>query len=93
VPLKSGLNKDRRTIYIADESGVKISVTMWGSLSNLMNYEIGQVLAIKNAKVSDYGGKSLNCGDDTSAIYLNPSHPRTNQLLNWHSHGGVTQNL
>jgi len=34
-------------------------------------------LAVKNAKVSDYGGKSLNSGDDSSLMYIEPDHERT----------------
>jgi hypothetical protein len=40
----------------------------------MFDLQVGQVLAIKNAKVSDYGGKSLNSGDDSSQIYIEPDH-------------------
>jgi len=32
----------------------------------LNNYTTGQVLALKGARISDYNGKSLNCGQEHS---------------------------
>lgn len=66
VPLKTGQTKARRTIQIGDESGLKISITLWGGLTNMFDLQVGQILGIKCARVSDFGGKSLNCGDDHS---------------------------
>ncbi len=65
---------------MADESGLKIQVALWGNLANLFDLQIGQILAIKNARVSDYGGKSLNSGDDHASIYIEPDHFRTLEL-------------
>ena len=43
--------------------------------------EIGNVLAVKGAKVSDYGGKSLNIRNETATIELNPDdQPRYHEL-------------
>jgi replication factor A1 len=74
VPLKSGQTKQRKNIQLGDESGLKIQVALWGNLASMFDLQVGQVLAIKNAKVSDYGGKSLNSGDDSSQIYIEPDH-------------------
>eukprot|EP00347_Sterkiella_histriomuscorum_P012018 403370207 len=93
IPLKSGQNKDRRNITIADESEAKISLSLWGNLCTQYSYEEGQVMAVKNVRVSDYGGKSLNCGDDHSLIYLNPADKRTDQLMQWSQTGGAKKNL
>ena len=41
-------------------------------------------MAIKGAKVSDYGGKSLNAGDEHSQIFLDPEHKRTEQIKHWY---------
>ncbi len=77
VPLKTGMTKQRRNIQLGDESGLKIQVALWGNLASMFDLQIGQVLAVKNAKVSDYGGKSLNSGDDSSLMYIEPDHERT----------------
>jgi hypothetical protein len=52
------------------------------------------VIAIKNARISEYQGKSLNCGDDHSTLYIEPSHNRTLDLQKWYaSTGGNANNL
>ena len=50
---------------------------MWGSMGVDLNFEEGQVIAIRNARTSDFGGKSINCADDHSEIFVEPEHPRT----------------
>ncbi|CDW83120.1 replication protein a 70 kda dna-binding subunit [Stylonychia lemnae] len=93
IPLKQGGNKERKNVLIADESGMKIQCSLWGSLCNLYSYDVGSILGIKNSRVSDYGGKSLNCGDDHSTLYINPRHKRTDQLMNWYTKLGSSANL
>jgi len=88
VPLKTGGQKARRNVQIGDESGLKIQLTLWGNLANQFDLQVGQVLAVKNAKVSDFGGKSLNSGDDSSLIYIAPDHARTHELQKWHASNG-----
>jgi hypothetical protein len=48
-----------------------------------MNFNEGQVLAVRGAKVSDYGGKTLNIGDDHCSLYLDIDHLRTRELKQW----------
>ena len=76
LTLKSGENRDKRTLTIADESGLSVGMTLWGCLGSDFEYAEGQIMAVKNARVSDYGGKSLNCGDGSSQIFMDPVHPR-----------------
>lgn len=51
------------------EDGFKILTTFWGEVAQI-DFEVGEVIAIKGAKVSTYGGKSLNI-DQSSLIYQN----------------------
>jgi replication factor A1 len=55
--------KNKRSLQIADESGLQIQVTLWGNNATKLEFTEGKVFAIKGAKVSDYQGKSLNAGD------------------------------
>jgi ABC-type oligopeptide transport system ATPase subunit len=41
------------------------------------------VFAVRGARVSDYGGKSLNAGHEHSQVFINPEHKRTRELLQW----------
>ena len=55
--------RDKRNISLADDTGLSLGATFWGELGNL-DLQVGQILAIKGAKVSDYGGKSLNISNE-----------------------------
>ncbi len=44
------------------------------------------MLAVKGARVSDYGGKSLNAGDEHSQIFLDPAgDKRCEDLRKWYA--------
>jgi hypothetical protein len=38
--------------------------------------DIHRVIAVKGARVSEYGGKSLNAADDHSSLFLELNHER-----------------
>ena len=65
--------KDKRTVTISDDTGVSVQATFWGEIAHT-NIAEGTIVAIKGAKVSDYGGKSLNLGNDHSVIEMEPEH-------------------
>ena len=70
INLKSGGSKMRRHVQVADESGTSISVTLWGDeLCERNDLAQGEVLAIKGGKISEFGGRSLNCSGDSSSLY------------------------
>ena len=76
----SGEMRDRRTITLTDDSGLSLMATFWGDVAQMDGLEIGNILAIKGAKVSEYGGKSLNVSSD-STLELNPDEePRYHEL-------------
>lgn len=77
--------KDKRSLQLADETGLQIQVTLWGQNATRLPFAEGHVLAIKGAKVSDYGGKSLNAGDEHSQIFLDCEHKRVKELQAWYS--------
>ena len=77
----TGEYKDKRTIMLCDDTGVSINATLWGGAAS-QELQVGDILACKAARVSDYGGKSLNLGDDN---ILNPAgEPRYQELLAWY---------
>lgn len=80
--------KDRRNLVIAEESGLCITVSLWGANATL-SYEVGQVLALKGARVSDYNGKSLNSGDEHSQVFVNPENKRAQELRKWWEVSGL----
>ena len=82
IQLKTtGENKDKRTITLCDDTGVSINATLWGAAAS-QELQVGDVLACKAARVSDYGGKSLNLGDGNE---VNPvGEPRCQALMAWY---------
>jgi len=55
VSLKSGEVKHRRNILMIDESNLSICVCFWGEKAvNTLDFSGYPVVAIKNAKVSDF---------------------------------------
>ena len=65
--LKDGRSKEIRNVLVADESGLAITVCLWGDTAN--KFDLGSdehpVIAFKRATVSEFGGKSLNSNEDT----------------------------
>ncbi len=75
--------KDRRNVVIADESGLCITVSLWGQNARIDKYTDGQVMSIRGARVSDYNGKSLNSGDEHSQMFIDIDHKRKVELKKW----------
>jgi len=48
----------------SDDYGISIQVTFWGEISRKINFGVGNVIALKNIKVGDFNGKSLNVSDE-----------------------------
>ena len=60
IKLKNGTSKPKRTIELLDNSssnGLSIVLTVWGDQSTYFTGEVGNVIAIKGAKLSLYQGK------------------------------------
>jgi hypothetical protein len=77
----TGEYKDKRTITLCDDTGVSINATLWGGAAS-QELQVGDILACKAARVSDYGGKSLNLGEDN---IVNPAgEPRSEALMAWY---------
>ena len=64
-------------------SGQSISVSLWTGNARLTNYQNGQVMAIKGARVSDYNGRTLNSGEEHSQVIIDPDHPKAKELQKW----------
>lgn len=83
ITMKStGEMRDKRTITLTDDSNVSIQATIWGENATRGDIQVGSILATKGAKISDYGGKSLNIGD---SLVINPvNDPRYKELSKWY---------
>lgn len=75
----------RRDIVLVDETGT-IKVTFWGTKAE-DEIESNMVIAIKNIKVSDYGGVSLS-SLHSSQVHKNPDIKESHSLLGWYNEVG-----
>lgn len=76
----------RRNVVIADDSQFTIIIGFWGDDACQLELEVGvTILAIKNAQVSEYAGKSLNCNPNhTSKVFIDPSVEKAKDLMHWY---------
>lgn len=85
VNLRSGQQKVRKYVTLIDDSSYSISLTLWGDMCERSSaLKIGDVLAVKGARVSEFGGKSLNAADDHSVLFINMNHERCRALKLWY---------
>lgn len=82
INLRDGKVKQKRSLTIGDESHVSIGVTFWGSVTEAHRFTAGQVIALKNCRVSDFNGKSLNASSHAEDIFLGSSlrHKRAQEI-------------
>lgn len=52
---------------MVDDSNCSIQITLWGeNVCKRFVLQVGELIAMKAARVSDFNGKSLNYSDDNS---------------------------
>jgi replication factor A1 len=91
IKLKDGSVKDKRNIQIMDASHSKVVVSFWGEEAcEQVKVVRGDIIAIKGAKVSEYGGKSLNCSGKGCQVFCSSDNldllnsiPEAAKLLKW----------
>ena len=69
----------KRDVTIVDESEAEIKLTLWGADASSFSALPASVLFIRNAKISDYNGKSLNASIGSS-VQIDPIHPVCDRL-------------
>uniref|UniRef100_A0A8C9GK63 Replication protein A subunit n=1 Tax=Piliocolobus tephrosceles TaxID=591936 RepID=A0A8C9GK63_9PRIM len=72
----------KRNIYLMDTSGKVVTATLWGEDAEKFDGSRQPVLAIKGARVSDFGGRSLSVLS-SSTIIANPDIPEAYKLRGW----------
>lgn len=89
ISKKSGQELVKCDLTIVDDSGVEITMTLWGDKARQAPFEYGNtpVVAFRRARVSDYGGKSLSGGD---SIEVNPDINEAQSLQQWWQTTGST---
>nr|XP_033778336.1 replication protein A 70 kDa DNA-binding subunit [Geotrypetes seraphini]XP_033778337.1 replication protein A 70 kDa DNA-binding subunit [Geotrypetes seraphini] len=72
----------KRNIHLMDMSGKMVTATLWGEEAEKFDGSRQPVVAIKGARLSDFGGRSLSVLS-SSNLMLNPDIPKSFELRAW----------
>ncbi|XP_061575582.1 replication protein A 70 kDa DNA-binding subunit [Cololabis saira] len=84
---KTNREVSKRTLSLMDMSGKLVSVTLWGEEAEKFDGSGQPILAIKGAKLSDFGGRSLSASF-SSTVMINPDIPEAYKLRGWYDKEG-----
>jgi replication factor A1 len=80
----------KRDLVLYDASQKEVRVTLWSALAETFGAEAGALVAIKNAKVSEYNGGRTLSTLQTSSVVVNPDLPEAARLRAWLQGEGAT---
>ncbi|KAE8295163.1 Replication protein A 70 kDa DNA-binding subunit [Larimichthys crocea] len=84
---KTNREVSKRTVNLIDMSGKLVTVTLWGEEAEKFDGSGQPILAIKGAKLSDFGGRSLSASF-SSTLMMNPDIPEAHKLRGWYDNEG-----
>ncbi|KAK3579832.1 hypothetical protein CHS0354_029562 [Potamilus streckersoni] len=77
----------KREIQLVDQSGMVVALTLWGKDAENFDGNGNPVLAVKGARVSDWGGRSLSVLA-SSQLIINPDIREAHLLRGWYDKEG-----
>ncbi|XP_075892468.1 replication protein A 70 kDa DNA-binding subunit [Nelusetta ayraudi] len=86
---KTNREVSKRTVHLMDMSEKVVTVTLWGEEAEKFDGSAQPILAIKGAKLSDFGGRSLSASF-SSTLMVNPDIPEAYKLRGWYDKVGHT---
>ncbi|KAM3162701.1 Replication protein A subunit [Lachancea thermotolerans] len=87
ITSKAGKRFDRRDIILVDDSGYSVNVGLWGQQALEFNLPEGSVVAIKGGRVTDFNGKGLSMGFN-STMHPSPEVPEAYAIKGWYDSVG-----
>lgn len=86
---KAGKPYTKRDIVLVDSSKSAVRATLWGEVAKTFEekYQVGTVIALKGAKVSDFGGRSLSLLF-SGQVVDNITTPEAFKLSGWYAQSG-----
>ncbi len=79
---------NKRELFLVDRSNHVVTCTIWGEEAEKFDGSQFPVVAVKAAKVSDFGGRSLSA----NAVTDNPDIPEAHKLRGWFDSVGKDEN-
>ncbi|XP_041097225.1 replication protein A 70 kDa DNA-binding subunit [Polyodon spathula] len=89
ITTKANKEVSKRAVHLMDVSGKVITTTLWGEEAEKFDGSGQPVLAIKGARLSDFGGRSLSVLF-SSTLMVNPDVPEAFKLRGWFDSEGHT---
>lgn len=83
----SGKQITKRELKLMDQSGASVTMTLWGTDAEKFSHPENPVLAVKAAKLSDFGGRSLSVSF-SSTMMVNPDTTDAHKLASWYQETG-----
>lgn len=80
----------RREVHLADKSMAESRLTFWNEAALNFTSQVGDVLAVKGARINDFQGKCLSCFSD-SIVAVNPNLAEVHELRTWWDEGAKNQ--
>lgn len=87
ITTKNNREVSKRAISLVDASGKMVTVTLWGEEAEKFDGSAQPILAIKGARLSDFGGRSLSALF-SSTVMINPDIPEAYKLRGWYDKEG-----
>ncbi|XP_063344138.1 replication protein A 70 kDa DNA-binding subunit-like [Pelmatolapia mariae] len=91
ITTKNSREVSKRALSIIDETGKVVTVTLWGDEAENFDGSTQPVVAIKGARLSDFGGRSLSALF-SSTVMVNPDIPQAFRLRAWYDREGFAIN-
>ncbi|XP_071850158.1 replication protein A 70 kDa DNA-binding subunit-like [Apostichopus japonicus] len=93
VTIKSSSREvSKRDVSLVDDSGKVVNMTLWGKEAEGFDASVHPVVAVKGARLSSFGGRSLSVLQ-SSIFQINPDIPRAHALKGWYDSEGCRQEL
>ncbi|XP_054481609.1 replication protein A 70 kDa DNA-binding subunit-like [Anoplopoma fimbria] len=87
ITTKTSREVSKRALNLIDTTGKVVMVTLWGEEAEKFDGSRQPVVAIKGARLSDFGGRSLSALF-SSTVMVNPDLPEAFSLRAWYDQGG-----
>ncbi|XP_059206988.1 replication protein A 70 kDa DNA-binding subunit-like isoform X2 [Centropristis striata] len=91
ITTKTSREVSKRALNLIDTTGKVVTVTLWGEEAEKFDGSGEPVVAIKGARLSDFGGISLSALF-SSTVMVNPDLPEAFSLRAWYDQGGFATN-
>ncbi|XP_074529240.1 replication protein A 70 kDa DNA-binding subunit-like isoform X2 [Halichoeres trimaculatus] len=87
ITTKNSREVSKRALHLIDTTGKVVTATLWGEEAEKFDGSGQPVVAIKGARLSDFGGRSLSALF-SSTVMVNPDIPEAFRLRGWFDQEG-----